>query len=242
MLLTFSFWAALRLDGEKIGPNQGRQIVSSGGAGVILTRRHDRRQQAGSGIAEFAPALFIFLFIIVLPLINLLSFGMGYANVALLGTQCAVEAANAGSYPQALTAVQNKANAMTASGMGQFARMTPVGGLNGCGVNVFITATDINTNAVQEYGPNTKMTAAYDPTNKIYEYTVRTSFNIGPFISLGKVPFIGGIPLIGVPATVGTTAHRGVEHPEALSLRLPGSIKTIDLASLANGLHRPSWL
>lgn len=168
---------------------------------------------------------------------------MGYANVALLGTQCAVEAANSGSYPQALTAVQNKANAMTASGMGKFARMSPVGGLNNCGVNVFITETDINSSVVKEYGPNTKMTAAYDPTNKIYEYTVRTSFNIGPFISLGMVPFIGGVPLIGVPVTIGTTAHRGVEHPEALTLRFnQNRDATFDLNQIASGLVRSSSL
>lgn len=184
----------------------------------MLRRKIWLERRRGMGLAEFVPALFIFLFIIALPLINLLSFGMGYANVALLGTQCAVEAANAGSYPDALAKVQAKANAVTASGMGQFARLQPVGGLNGCGVDVYITETDVNTKAIQEYGPNVKMAAAYDPNNKIYEYTVRTTFNVGPFISLGLVPWIGGIPLIGVPATVKATSHRAVEHSEAISL------------------------
>jgi len=90
--------------------------------------------------------------------------------------------------------------------------------LNGCGVDVYITETDVNTKAIKEYGPNVTMTSAYDPTNKIYEYTIRTTFKVGPFISLGLVPWIGGIPLIGVPATVKTTSHRAVEHSEAISL------------------------
>jgi len=80
----------------------------------MLWRKSSLRGKRGMGLAEFVPALFIFLFVIALPMINLLSFGMGYANVALLGTQCAVEAANAGSYPDALTKVQAKANAVTA--------------------------------------------------------------------------------------------------------------------------------
>ncbi len=194
----------------------------------MLRRRLLSRRKRGMGLAEFVPALFIFLFIIALPLINLLSFGMGYANVALLGTQCAVDAANAGSYPDALTKVQAKANAVTASGMGQFARLAPVGGLNGCGVNVFITETDVNTKTIVEYGPNTPKTGAYDPNNKIYEYTIRTTFNVGPFISLGLVPWIGGVPLIGVPATVRTVAHRAVEHSEAISM----DSRSRDLAAL----------
>lgn len=180
--------------------------------------RRKNRPTHGSGIAEFIPALFVFLFIIALPLINLLTFTMGFANVALLGTQCAVDAANASSYPDALSKVQSRANSITTSSMGRFAKMVPLGGYNGCGVNVFITETDINTKAVVEYGPNTNMTTAYDPTNKIYEYTIKTNFNIGPFMSLGAIPFIGGIPMIGVPTPVSTAAHRAVEHSEAISL------------------------
>ncbi len=176
------------------------------------------RSKHGSGIAEFIPALFVFLFIIALPLINLLTFTMGYANVSLLGTQCAVDAANASSYPDALSKVQSRANSIVTSPMGRFAKMAPIGGYLGCGVNVFIVETDINTNVVKEYGPNTKMTAAYDPTNKIYEYVIRTNFNIGPFMSLGAIPWIGGIPMIGVPTPVSTAAHRAVEHSEAISL------------------------
>lgn len=205
-----------------------------------MTDRYRIRPKRGSGIAEFIPALFVFLFIIALPLINLLTFAMGYANVALLGTQCAVDAANASSYPDALTKVQTRANSIASSGMGRFAKMVPIGGFNGCGVNVFITETDINTKAVVEYGPNTKMTAAYDPSNKIYEYTIRTNFNIGPFMSLGAIPFIGGIPMIGVPTPVSTATHRAVEHSEALSLfQLPNQF-----GLLANGqLPMPlAWL
>ncbi|CAN5609164.1 hypothetical protein BH11CYA1_BH11CYA1_40010 [soil metagenome] len=182
--------------------------------------RITNRSKYGSGLAEFIPALFVFLFIIALPLINLLTFAMGFANVGLLGTQCAVDAANASSYPDALAKVQSRATSITTSGMGRFAKMVPIGGYNGCGVNVFITETDINTKTVVEYGPNVKMTAAYDPSNKIYEYTIKTSFNIGPFMSLGAVPFVGGIPMIGVPTPVSTAAHRAVEHSEAISMWL----------------------
>ncbi len=180
--------------------------------------RYKTRAKYGSGIAEFLPALFVFLFVIALPLINLLTFCMGYANVSLLGTQCAVDAANASSFPDALSKVQTRANSIVASPMGRFAKMVPIGGYLGCGVNVFTVETDINTNVVKEYGPNTKMTAAYDPTNKIYEYVIRTNFNIGPFMSLGAIPWIGGIPMIGVPTPVSTAAHRAVEHSEAISL------------------------
>lgn len=177
------------------------------------------RSNIGSSahMAEFAPALMVFILVVLLPLVNLLSFTTGYASVAFLGQNCAVQASNSPTYAQALTEMRNAATQMTASGIGQFAKLAPVGGYLNSGVDLYIVETDLNSKAVQEYGPNTKLTAPADPTNKIYEFSVRTSYNVGPFLNLASIPFIGGVPLVGQPVRVTTVSHRACEHDDALS-------------------------
>ncbi|MBX9941053.1 MAG: hypothetical protein K2Y32_17455 [Candidatus Obscuribacterales bacterium] len=171
---------------------------------------------ASAQMAEFAPALMVFILAVLFPMINLLSFSTGYASVAMLGQNCAVQAASAATYAQALTEMRNAATNMTNSGIGRFAKLQPVGGSNGTGVDLFITETDLNSKAVTKYGPNTGVTGTPDNTNKIYEFSVRTNFNIGPFLNLGSLPFVGGIPLVGQPVLITTLSHRAVEHQEAL--------------------------
>lgn len=181
-----------------------------------------RRLPSGSSIAEFGPALFFFLLIIAFPLINLLSFGMGYASLYYLTSQCASEASTSSSYTDARTKMQTRATQIAGSGIGQFAKLVPIGGSAGTGTDLYITVTDINANTTQEYGPNTGFAGAVDETNFIYEYSVRATFNVGPFLNLSGIPFIGAIPLIGQAVPVRCFAHRAIEHTSSLSL-LPKS-------------------
>lgn len=184
----------------------------------ILTQAiKPRRHQSGSSIAEFGPALFFFLLIIAFPLINLLSFGMGYASLYYLTSQCASEASTSSSYTDARTKMQTRATQITSSGIGQFAKLVPIGGSAGTGTDLYITVTDINAKTTQEYGPNTGFVGAVDETNFIYEYTVRATFNVGPFLNLSGIPFIGAIPLIGQAVPVRCFAHRAIEHTSSLS-------------------------
>lgn len=183
----------------------------------LRTRSKTRAKKGSAQMAEFAPAMMIFLLIILFPLVNLLSFATGYASLAYLGQQCAVQAANSPSYQLALTEMQNMAAQVTNSGVGKFAKLTPVGGYKGCGADLYITATVIASSTATEYGPNTGLPTTPDPTNNIYEYTVKTSFNVGPFLDLHTFPFVGSIPLVGQPVLLRTVANRAIEHDNSLS-------------------------
>jgi hypothetical protein len=101
--------------------------------GEFRARRARPRTSVGASaqMAEFAPALMVFILAVAFPMINLLSFGAGYAALAFLGQQCAVQASNATSYQQALVEMKTQANTIAGSGIGQFAKLAPVGGFQG---------------------------------------------------------------------------------------------------------------
>ncbi|MBI5173003.1 MAG: hypothetical protein HY986_08945 [Candidatus Melainabacteria bacterium] len=190
----------------------------------ILSQERRRNIGASAQMAEFAPAFMIFILVIMLPFINLLSFATGYASLAFLAQNSAVQASNSSTYAQALQEMSNSANQTKSSGIGQFAKLAPVGGFNGCGCDLFITETDLTTKVSTQYGPNTGVTVTPDPTNKIYEFQVRATYDIGPFLNLGSVPFVSSVPLVGAPVRITISSHRAAEHTDALSF-LAGTTK-----------------
>ena len=97
-------------------------------------------------MAEFAPALFVFLILIFFPFINLFGYLCGVATALLIANQCATAAAVSQTYQDATTASADTAVQLTNSCLGQFARLQAVGGYNGTGVNVYVAVTNINSN------------------------------------------------------------------------------------------------
>jgi len=175
------------------------------------------RRRRGSSMAEFGPALFVFLLIIAFPLINLLAFAMGYASLYFLTSQCAIDASNAPSFKEARAKMVAKAQQITGSGIGQFAKLVPQGGYQGSGTSLFITVTSLGSSTPTEYGPDTGYSGTVDDTNNIYEYTVKSTFNVGPFLNLGGVPGLGSIPIVGGPVLVNCSSHRAIEHTNSLN-------------------------
>ncbi len=179
-----------------------------------------RRSQSGS-VAEFAPVLFIFFMMILFPLINLIGYGTACATVQFIGTNCATAAQNASSFGDALNAVESMSNGLLNSGFGKFANLKPQGGVNGCGVDVYLIEIDYSNNTRTTYGPNLALPHPYD-SNKIYEYQARCNFQVNPFLNLSGVPGIGSVPIVGQPSAMASNACRSSEHPEGLSLLASG--------------------
>ncbi|MBS1990647.1 MAG: hypothetical protein JSS86_02155 [Cyanobacteria bacterium SZAS LIN-2] len=185
-------------------------------------RRSRRRKlrDRGASVAEFGPVLVIFVLIIIIPLLNLLAFATGYACVSSTCQSCAADAANSTTFEEALVNVKKRARALVESSLGQFARVKPVGGYQDCGVDVYIATTKLSDpNSGHFYGPNTGLPAnvTADAATYIYEYTVRSSFAVGPLMDLSAVPLVGALPLIGKPVTLSNQANRAAEHTDALN-------------------------
>jgi len=57
--------------------------------GIPVQAKRQRKQNGGGQMAEFAPALFIFLLITLFPLINLIGYATGVGTVQLIARQTA---------------------------------------------------------------------------------------------------------------------------------------------------------
>lgn len=180
-------------------------------------KRVRRNQIGGAQMAEFAPALIIFFLVTLFPLINFLGFAMGTATAYLAAKQCASRASTQGTFTEALAAVQAESNYFINSGFGKFAKMVPIGGIGGSGINLSIVSTPYGGGTAITNTVNTPLAGAATPNSSTYEYKVQASYNIGPFINLSPLPWIGTIPGLGPPAPMTFTATGSAESPEGLN-------------------------
>lgn len=181
------------------------------------------RNQAGKALtAEFAVALTVFLLITMFPLINLIGFAMGAGTQYLMTVQCAGGAGASTTFNDALSAMDREAVLFANSGFGQFAKLHPVGGHNGTGTDLYLIETSLAGSNSLAYGPNTGGPAALNSNNNVYEYQVRSTFDVGPFVNMASMPWVGDIPGVGRPARLSFVAHRNCEFTEGLAMGATG--------------------
>ena len=175
------------------------------------------RRCTGSGaIAEFAPVLFIFFLVILFPLINLIGFATSSATVLMITRQAASIAGSSTTWQDALAGMDTETQKWKNSGFGKFANITPLGGYNGCGADMYIATTSLSSGGTTYSTKNSGLGAAADTQNNIFEYQIRTRFTINPWLNMSGMPFIGSVPIVGKPASCAYTANSNVEHPEGL--------------------------
>lgn len=180
-------------------------------------RVYYRTHTGGGVLAEFAPALFVFTMMGLFPMIDLIGYGCGVATAQFITRTCTARAANSSNYDEALIAAQQEVTALLQTGLAKFANIKSAGGYNNSGMHLFVRATDINTQSVQTFGPDTAVPPPIDTANNIYEYSVTTEFSLRPMVDLSFVPFIGQVPVLGQPSILHFTDHRAAEYPEGLS-------------------------
>lgn len=173
------------------------------------------RNKRGS-IAEFGPSLMILFFVMVFPLLNLMGLAMGAAVIAMIGNQTVQAAANSSGYAQALSAMNICAVNLANSGFGKFAKLTANGGYNGSGADLYVIETKLTSNATTTHGPNVGVKTPIDPVANVYEYQVRVSYTIMPFINMSAIPLVNAIPGVGQPTVLNWHSHSNVEYPEGL--------------------------
>ncbi|HEY9788149.1 MAG TPA: hypothetical protein V6D17_22360 [Candidatus Obscuribacterales bacterium] len=180
-------------------------------------RRPGRTPSGSSAMAEFGPVLIVAFLFGLFPLINMVGFGAGCATQLFLTRQCASVAGTQLTYDDALNAMRQEAQKIASSGFGKFAKLTPAGGYNNCGADLYVVMTDINTGQSSVYGPNQKPSSSINMGSSICEYRVTTRFTISPFLNLSGVPFIGSVPMIGKSSNISYCCERSAEHPEGVS-------------------------
>lgn len=188
--------------------------MASQSVGSIIYR--GLRQERGANLAEFGPALVILFLIIFVPMLNLVAWGWGMATANFITSQSAKAAAVSENYDVALSSAVSTAADLSNSYFGRLAHLKPVDGFNDSGLDLYVVATNILTNRVTIFGPNTAVTGAIDTTNNVYEYQVQTKYEIAPFLNLGKAPMIGSIPIISKPTMLSFTSQQSAEYPNGL--------------------------
>ncbi len=175
-----------------------------------------KRSRRGTSMAELPPSMFIFFFALF-PLIDMIGLCTGAVTSYLITTQCAVAAAGSINFDAALAASITNSNNLKDSGLGKFAKLAPVGGASGSGVDLYITGTKTADNSLVVYGPNTHATPPVVLDGSIvYEYEAIGTYDVGPFLSLAGCPWLGDVPGLGKPMRLRFSATRNVEHPEGI--------------------------
>jgi len=175
-----------------------------------------RSQQGGSQLAEFGPVLFVFLLMVLFPLINLIGFTCGSATAWLIARECASTAANSIDFDSALLAADQQCTNLTTSGFGKFAQLQPLKP-GRSGVNIWVQSIDATTGAITAtYPKNQGALPPIDTTKNIYEYVAQVEFKVGPFLNMSGVPFIGSIPIVGKPAEVNYITAQSAEYPDGV--------------------------
>lgn len=182
-------------------------------------KRLQRRNQIGASAttAEFAPALIIFFLVILFPLINLIMVATGAGTAYLAAKQCASRAGTQATFTEARNVVVQESGIFVASGFGQFAKLAPIGGISGSGITLRVVSTPYGGGAPTVHPANSPLAAAATPDTNTYEYRVDANFNIGPFMNLSSLPWIGGVPGLGPPMQMNFTATASTEFPEGLN-------------------------
>lgn len=175
------------------------------------------RRNTGT-LAEFSPALFVFFFMGLFPLLDLLALAWGEATINLIARQAASRAAGSTDYTQALGVATQEASNLTSSGFGKFANLHPVAGNSNSGLNLYIHQTSIDGGRVTVYGPNTPVpSGSVDESQNIYEYSAQLTCDLSPLCPLGMLPFVSEVPGLGKPARLSATVQMAAEFPDGLS-------------------------
>ncbi len=186
------------------------------------------RKVKASSVAEFGPAVMILFLVFIFPLIDFIGVITGYATVEFMTRDVASQVAktldfsqNAGTGSATNTAIQvlyNRTIQLNNSGFASFAKAIPQAGYNNCGMDLYINQIP-STGAVSTVtsSANQPWTSGnIDPNNYLYQYEVKSYYNIGPLISMAGFPLLNKIPGIGLPIYFTSKSVMTVEHPEGL--------------------------
>lgn len=191
--------------------------------------KRPHRNLTGSS-SEFVVALYVLLFLIAIPFIDLLALAGSAGVLLLMAHECASEAAAQHRYFDCLSVVEKKANGMINGNMGRFSRLKPVGGYKNCGADLFIDVSNYATGASQRLPANKPVPPPIDTSANVYECTVVTCCQISPAIDLSAIGLLKDIPALSAPVKVNLSATRASEYPRGLEFP-SSSIATIGGAS-----------
>lgn len=195
----------------------------------------NRRELRSKGNAsEFAIAFYVFLFLIAIPLIDLIALAGSSGLLLLAAHETASEAASQHTFFDCLDAVDRKMNSFLSGNLARFGRLTPIGGYKNCGADMFIDASNFISGGGSHFGPNKPVPPPIDTSSNVYECTIVTRCKIAPAVDLSFIGLPADIPGLTAPAIIALSASRAAEHPRGLEFPSSTIATTNGVASTFN--------
>ena len=174
------------------------------------------RNQRGTNIAEFGLALFVLLFCGLIPLCNLLAFGLSYFSLRQLTQETVRRAAMADNKKMALDCAKGLTTQVT----------EPIHNalhtVKSKSVQLEIAVTDKSGNrslfdARKDLPADLRPRRNNHPSMTRYAYHLNLSCEVTPFFNLSCVPFVGQVPIIGGPTNLTLSGEVPLEYPLVLN-------------------------
>jgi hypothetical protein len=162
--------------------------------------------------------MYLLFLVILMPMLDLVNVFVGGAVQYLATNDIAAKASSQPDYATTLNTMVNEAYQFQSNGLAKFVNLAPDGGYTGCGADLYIIGTNVQTGAVTTSGANQTLTQAVDTTQNMYEASVKTTYDISPLVSFAAIPGMNTVPGLGMPVTLKCTANRPIEHPGGLEV------------------------
>jgi hypothetical protein len=175
-----------------------------------------RTRTGSTEIPQFMLVVYILFLVMLIPLLNLFTLLLSAAIQYLATNDFASKSSTQPDYTSALNSMVNEAHHFQSLGLAKLTKLAPAGGYGGCGDDLYILSTDINSGAVTSSKPDQPLNLTIDTKKSIYELSVRSFYSVSPLISLTGVPLLNQVPGLGQPVTLTFIANRPVEHPGGL--------------------------
>jgi len=189
-------------------------------------RQNSRSSRGATEIAQFIPVLYILFLLVLVPLLDLVNLLVAGTTQYLATNDFAAKAATQSDYTSALNSMANEAYQFQSNGLARFVNMLPQGGYVGCGDDLYVLVTNVNSGTVAGSPANQPLTQAINSTTNMYELQVKSDYSVSPLLSLSALPVLGSVPGLGKPVTLTFTANRPVEHPGGFQPAPSGSVSS----------------
>jgi len=187
----------------------------------------NQSRHKGSAVVEFSVFCALVGFVL-LPIFNMLGLIAGFGFSQMAAQFISQETAKAASIDSALANMCRATQTYCQLAPCQLLKISPVGGYQASGSNLYIVETAIQTGKSTYYNVVDFSTISVDTSQNIYEACVKSTFNVGPLVQLQYMSFIPGC---GKPLPLNFSTFQSLQDPQALI----ASAKATNLNSSATG-------
>ncbi len=178
----------------------------------FYSRNRKRRAKNGAAIAEFGAAFYAFCIVIMLPLINFLSFALAYSYSFLCANGLADHVAQAISPKRAYQILDDSVENLKTDSLAHLFKISA--GPAKYKLELVKSDSKGNNQVVANNLNDIKRLLMSEDGSGVLQYEVTACYSHQPLLELGAIPFINQIPVIGKETTL---SFKMLRHPEHLS-------------------------